>query len=282
MRNSNKTFPYPILYKDTEDLENSSIEFEYKIVESENLKCIVKVELKNKAIRRLLSKKKAKIITHIDCTKTRYRDTINSYEYDFEFEIPNELLSNRVEIASMIVLTEDLEYTNNDFSDDYKGDIYYLVKNNIIAYGEDITLDIEKLSDTLENLPSIFSIIKDESPDQNTMDLEIQESKIVIKLNNQNYELYKELRNNQKLEQVLATIFIIPALVKVLSDFGKLEEDYSHTNWYFSIKNRLKKLGITDNENISDGALKYSQLILGDTFEKTLEVLETLSLEEEE
>lgn len=282
MRNKEKKFPYPVLSKDTDDFIDSSLDFKYTIIENLNFKCNIKVNLNNRILRKLVKKGKALFAVHIECPKTRFRKIITFSDYNFEFEINNKFLANRVEIASMIISAEDLEYRNNQFNEDYEGDIYYVGKNNILAYDNDITFDIERNVDSLENLPSIFSIVEDQELKAPAIALNLTETKIQLKLNSINYGLYKDLRENQNLEQVIASVFIMPALVNVLSSFRELEEDYGNSNWFHSINNRLKEIGIGKTENISEDALKISQEILGDTFSSSLSTLREISFGGEE
>ena len=240
MRNKGKKFPYPVLSKETDDILNSSLDFKYTVIENTNFKCHVKVDLRNSTLKRLINENKASVAIHIECPKTRYREIKTYNKYDFEFEIENKFLSNRVEIASMIIAKEDFLYENSDFNIDYEGDNYFILKNNILAYDDDISFDIERNTDSLENLPSIFSIVEDRESNAAGMDLELTETKVKIKLNHENYEFYKELRNNQEFEQVLASLFIMPSLVNILSSFSELEADYGNSNWFHSINNRLR------------------------------------------
>jgi len=282
MRNKEKKFPYPVLSKDTDDFIDSTLDFTYTIIEDLNFKCNVKVNLNNRILRKLVKKGKALLAVHVECPKTRFRKIITFSDYNFEFEINNKFLANRVEIASMIISAEDLEYRNNQFNEDYEGDIYYVGKNNILAYDNDITFDIERNIDSLENLPSIFSIIEDKELKAPSIALNLTETKIQLKLNSVNYDLYKDIRKNGDLEQVIASLFIMPALVNILSSFRELEEDYGNSNWFHSINKRLKEIGIGKTENISEDALKISQEILGDTFNSSLSILREISLRSDE
>ena len=84
MRNKNKKFPYPVLSKDTEDIINSSLGFKYTVVEDQDFRCHVKVDLVNRSLKKLIKDEKAAIAIHIECPKTRYRE-IKLFR-DFEFE----------------------------------------------------------------------------------------------------------------------------------------------------------------------------------------------------
>ena len=278
MRNKGKQFPYPVLSKETDDVLNSSLDFKYTIIENINFKCHVEVELRNPTLKKLIKENKAAIAVHIECPKTRYREIKTYNKYDFEFEIENKLLSNRVEVASMIVAKENFSYKNANFNSDYEGDNYFILKNNILAYDDDISFDIERNTDSLENLPSIFSIVEDRESNAAGIDLELTETKVKIKLNHENYELYKNLRNNQEFEQVLASLFIMPSLVNILSSFSDLEADYGNSNWFHSINNRLKDIGVSKGEDTGENALKLAQEILGDTFRSSLNTLLEVSI----
>lgn len=282
MKNNNKNFPYPVLCKDNDDILNSELNFEYTPFESKNLKLGVKIELVNEKLEELIKEKLATFVIHIECPKTRYRQIFKSKKREFEIEIPHTSLLNSVEISSMIVTEENIKYTNNKFNEDFYNEVFEIGKNKILGYDDDIKIEIERNSDHLENFPSIFSVVKRDDMGKNIgMDLDYSTNKIRIMLDVENYELYKHLREDQQLEKVLASLFILPALVNVLSDYKNLN-DLETLNWYHSISLRLNELGISDKEEISNNALKIAQQILGDTFKNSLKTLLERSIGDEE
>lgn len=281
MKNNGKKFPYPVLSKDNNDILESHLNFEYIPKESQNLILDVKIDLKNKTIESLIKDKKAIFVTHIECAKTKYRTTFKSFNNNFTVNVDNKSLKGKVDISSMIISTEDINYINEDWNEDYSGDKYYIGKNKILAYDEDYIIDIERNTDSLENLPSIFSIVPNTVYKAPPMDLDTTGNKIKISLNSYNFENYKILYNNQQLEQTLASIFIVPALISVLTDFHK-ESDDCTLNWYLTIERRLNELKIPIDEDLSANALKYTHLILGNNLEVTLDKLKLLSLGDEE
>jgi len=282
VKNNNKNFPYPVLCKDNDDILNSELNFEYTPFESKNLKLGVKIELVNEKLEELIKEKLATFVIHIECPKTRYRQIFKSKKREFEIEIPHTSLLNSVEISSMIVTEENIKYTNNKFNEDFYNEVFEIGKNKILGYDDDIKIEIERNSDHLENFPSIFSVVKRDDMGKNIgMDLDYSTNKIRIMLDVENYELYKHLREDQQLEKVLASLFILPALVNVLSDYKNLN-DLETLNWYHSISLRLNELGISDKEEISNNALKIAQQILGDTFKNSLKTLLERSIGDEE
>ena len=108
--------------------------------------------------------------------------------------------------------------------------------------------------DPLANKPSVFSIRPD---DKATDDIRVdyQDVKIDIFLRREIYDQYQDLRDEPALKTVLASYFVLPALVEVLcfmkDGVSEDDEDIKSRAWYISITNRLKTLKIDLQEQIS-------------------------------
>lgn len=281
MRNSGKLFPYPVLSYESDDILNSKLEFKYNVIEDKDLRCKVEVKLKNKTLRALLKEGKVAYLILVECPKTRFRKAFRFETNEYEFKVSEKELQNRVEVASMIISKEDFDYRNDDFSEDYMGDSFYIKKNNILAYGEDISFNIERNTDNLENLPSIFLIVVNNEKNAESISINLEGDKIKILLKPSIYDLYKELYQDPSQIEILSSLIVVPALVEVIASFKNLEDDYGSTSWYQSINRRLKELKI-NKEEASDTALSTAQRILEDTFETALETLIKGLIEEEE
>lgn len=274
MLNSDKFFPYPVLNNNSEDFRTSKIEFQYTQIETSNFLLHCKLILKNATIKKLLEEKKAIILVNIECLKTRYRVSKVFDKYDFEIEVAEKYLEDKVQVASMIIATQDIpDYTNIDFVDELKDEVFYIKKNAILAFGDDLIFDVERNTDNLENTPSIFTIICDNDYKAKKIATEFTNTKIQIKLNRDTFNLYKILQNNSTIEQILAQSIVYPVLVNIISSFESLEMEYKDAKWFVILNRRLKELRYNDYSKFNTDAISIAQEILGDTFIDSLHML---------
>lgn len=277
MLNSDKFFPYPVLNSNSEDFRASKIEFLYTQLEISNFFLHCKLILKNPTIKRLIEEKKAQILVNIECPKTKYRISKIFNSYDFEIEVLEKYLEDKVQVASMIIATQDIpNYTNVDFINELKNETFYIKKNAILAFGDDLIFDVERNSDNLENTPSIFTLICDKAYKAKEIATEFTNTKIQIKLNEDTFKLYKELQMNKSIEQILAQKIVYPVLVNIISTFDSLESDYKDAKWFIILERRLKELKYTDYTRFPTDAVFIAQKILGDTFINSLHMLKEI------
>ena len=274
MLNSDKFFPYPVLNNNSEDFRTSKIEFQYTQIKTSIFLLHCKLILKNATIKKLLEEKKAIILVNIECLKTRYRVSKVFDKYDFEIEVAEKYLEDKVQVASMIIATQDIpDYTNIDFVDELKDEVFYIKKNAILAFGDDLIFDVERNTDNLENTPSIFTIIRDNDYKAKKIATEFTNTKIQIKLNRDTFNLYKILQNNSTIEQILAQSIVYPVLVNIISSFESLEMEYKDAKWFVILNRRLKELRYNDYSKFNTDAISIAQEILGDTFIDSLHML---------
>lgn len=144
-------------------------------------------------------------------------------------------------------------YTSDEFHADYAGMKFNIEAGCIIAVGDQANFDVYKEVDDIANLPSIFSITKNPSPEIKEMLVEYGSNKIIVKLPFYDFPTYKQLNKDANNIPILNALTIIPALTYVLGEVKMIETEerpeYACYSWYRTIRKVLYKTFEIDIES---------------------------------
>ena len=164
MRKGKRLFPYPTINnsKVLTCYKNSVYSLEYDDLDDENNLLLKNVHIKidNNQIVELISNGKAKVGLIVECSATIYRRIIEIGLEPKDISIPLSELRDKVEVSSFIYATEDQQYTNDDFLEDYSGYTFNIEKYEILAIDDGFTTKVEYDEKEDRKVSSIFSIIK--------------------------------------------------------------------------------------------------------------------------
>jgi hypothetical protein len=170
-------------------------------------------------------------------------------------DISADKIEGVVNLCPFIIATKDIYgYTNDNFNEIYNGITFDLEKGNFIAFGKEIQARIEKESDNLSNVPSIFAVteIKDES--RKDIIIDNSGNKINIQLPSKTFDEFKLATLNPNSMAMIHSMIIIPSLMKCFEDMrsSSLKDEYyvfEDKRWFRSIKKALLNYGITLDED---------------------------------
>jgi hypothetical protein len=240
-----KLYPYPVLAYFSDDYVDSS--FETAIVPKKDgysIRIDFLSDLKNAELTELLMDGKVKIVYHLECAQTGFRTAIQTSDSEFTHIISHKTISGRLQICPFIVAIDILPaYVNSSFHKDYRGFKFLIEAGCVMAVGKQVNIEIEKNISDLSNTPSVFSIIKNADETAMGMIVDMDQKKIVIKLPEKEYYNYKSIKDEAKVQPVLNSLVVIPALTYVLEELNKRDSDeryeYSSYGWYRAIKKAL-------------------------------------------
>ena len=114
-------------------------------------------------MRDLINQNKARIILHIENSKTKYRNTFNLDFGSNEIEVKSSSLNGKIELATLIVLNEEIEYLNSNVTECFQGIKFKLPSGSILGIGSQYSDCIDIETNDLTKLNSIISVIKHEN-----------------------------------------------------------------------------------------------------------------------
>lgn len=252
-----RLYPYPVLAEFNNSYEN--VEFSVlAMIARDGFDIIisVSVRLTDAGLCELIESGKAVLVYHLECPQTGFREIKKTDSYEYTIPIKSEKVSGKLQFCPFIIAqTELLNYYNPNFNSHYNDPIKKIEQGCILAVGKQHNWIIKKNIQDMLNSSSPFRILPniDESQSQMVIEYESME-RIRIKLRAEDYALYKSMKKDPRLKDILNSAIVIPALVFVLgqlqkADTDELEANYADLPWYISIKESLKK---NFNRDIAD------------------------------
>lgn len=227
MRVGKKLFPYPVInnsekvssfkdssfslvYEDDSDDEFLILKDAHLVIDDLNL---VNLMSKGMVIGALV----------IECSATIYRVTKEISLENRDIIIPLSELNDKVYISSFLYAADNItDYKSENFLDDYEDYSFNIEKYDILAADDGFYKIIEYDQEEDQKNDSIFSVIK--TKNINNMLVDINQKKIIIKLPENEYGLYYNLRFNKTYQPLFLSMMAIPALSSVLQKFK--DQDY--------------------------------------------------------
>ena len=262
MKKSNIGFPYPVLCSDNNDYIDSYFTISNEVepfVENNKIGIKINYNLSSPGLSGMIDAGQAKVVLYLESPNTSFREvhTFPKDETEISCTIDAGDLSKSLKIKGMIVSTgsyPSLRFDEHN-RDLFEGMAFSVQKGDILAISNIFEVELS-LIDPLENKPSIFSIRPDDHATQSIRVDIYQPDRINIWLARELHNEYQELREEPKIRTLLASYYVLPALVEAL-EFMKVEdntgddEDIRSGGWYQSLESRLKALNIVLSDETS-------------------------------
>lgn len=269
MQLRSKYFTYPIIVDGGDFYIDSFFETDVeKEMVGYDIKFIMSAKLSNPKLEEMLQQGEVVIVHHIECPQTCYREIIKTQDNIVEKLIKDSEVNGVVQICSFLIANKDIEkYSNDLFSQDYRGFKFDIDSGCVLAVGNQINFHINKVRDDLANTSSIFSIMPNLDPTVNSMKIDLTGDKIAIILPEIAFGIYKSMSTALDLQQAMYSMIIVPALEYVFSEIKLARNQlfiYEDQRWFRNLKKACNKLGISISEETLDNLdiLTTSQLLI--------------------
>lgn len=269
MQLRSKYFTYPIIVDGGDFYIDSSFETDVeKEMVGYDIKFIMSAKLSNPKLEEMLQQGEVVIVHHIECPQTCYREIIKTQDNIVEKLIKDSEVNGVVQICSFLIANKDIEkYSNDLFSQDYRGFKFDIDSGCVMAVGNQINFHINKVRDDLANTSSIFSIMPNLDPTVNSMKIDLTGDKIAIILPEIAFGIYKSMSTALYLQQAMYSMIIVPALEYVFSEIKLARNQlfiYEDQRWFRNLKKACNKLEISISEETLDNLdiLTTSQLLI--------------------
>ncbi len=250
MRKGKRLFPYPTINnsKVLTCYKNSVYSLEYDDLDDENNLLLKNtyIRIENDQIVELIKKGKAKAGLIVECSATIYRKIFDIGIEPKDIAIPLSELRDKVEISSFIYATEDQQYTNDDFLEDYSGYTFNIEKYDILAIDDGFTTKVEYDEKEDKKVSSIFSIIKNMEASEEIMKIESGDKKIKIILPEKQFNYYDTLKDNDNFQNIFFSIIAIPALAMCFEElkynYQDIDEILMQHSWFSAVMKAYKNI----------------------------------------
>jgi hypothetical protein len=280
-------FPHPVLNKFSDDYITSSFSNEITLVrEINDLIFNFKSTLDDSGLLKLIEEEKAEFVFHIECSQMFYREIVTTKMIETIFGINEKRIQGKVNVCSFIIAKENINtYYNDNFHEDYDDTKFSITKGNILAMGNQVNFTITKDTEDLFKIPSIFSIIREDTDENIGAKIDADRDKIKITLNNEDFSNYGILASRPDLQPSLHGMLIYPALIQVFERIKHSDiEEFEDRRWFRAINGKLKQGGLELNKEIIElrGSDTLAQRLLGLPINRALTALVNIGEEDEE
>lgn len=256
MNYNNRAYPHPVLGIDNNINDTFEVNFNISADKGE-ISISLEYRLSNKDLTKLIKSRIVTFCIQIYCKGTLYREVFTSYKFlPKTIKIPATRLHEHVEADFFICACDEiLNYTNSEFSADYKGYTFLIEKGDILAYGGKGIFYANK---SFEELKSVSAFMNIDSGDKKIMPMYnyYDGDKITIYLSQSSYELYQKVKNEKTYTDTLHSSVVLPALAEAIrfleSDDSK---EYLDRKWYALLEKLIQS-------NATDDPLQTAQKIL--------------------
>ncbi len=288
MKLKNNYYTYPVLKIDSPFYEKSKFDIDVNIAnEVFNVVFTFNASIYNDKLMNMLNHDEVKLVYHIECPKTSFRQSFSTNDISFVASIPTGYVDERVEVNSFLVANHDIiGYDNDDFASDFRGFSFDIPRGCPVAIGEGYLFDITKAHDELKDTASIFSIIPIEDPMFNSVEYKLDGQKILICLPKEVHQKYAILSSNIELQSVMHSMLIVPGLIYILNVLQSNDDynEYDSCRWFRALR-KACELQKVDISNLADvDVVNLAQKLIDNPIKKSFEYLynDTLGMIDDE
>lgn len=280
MQLRSKYYTYPVITEDADFYIDSSFTSDVdQDIDGYNIVLILRYELKNPGLEELMKAGKVKVAHHIECSQTCYRKLILTEENEHRFVIRDGEVNGKVQVCSFLVAMEDIpHYSNELFSQDYKGFNFNIEHGCVMAVGSQIDLRINKIKDDLANTSSIFSIIPNYDETITNIIVDISGNKIVISVPEKSFAIYSNMSATMDIQPIMHSMLIIPALTYALTELMESKDElynYEDYRWFRCLRKACEQINISFEESIIENIKPFdlAQKLLDSPIPKAMDYL---------
>ena len=251
-----KNYPYPVLGGGSADYkEGNSFSVDIKAFSNaKQLKMEITPHLQQQQLKEMIQQSIAKIICHVECAQTAYREVYKlkgDGETD-EILIPSGLLVGSIQVSPFVVAAKPIDaYGNSEFGESCAGMVFPIDEGGILAVAQTIPLYVKIKNSKFAEINSPIVITVD--PDEKSTCMRVDAADLIqIYLPKKMYTAYKQLDDGKsisnigpKVHDILLSMVVVPALVEVLSLLGELKDEprdvsaFSSTQWYAPVNEQV-------------------------------------------
>lgn len=283
---TDKMYPYPVLADFLDDYKDNGAFYVKMAYSHEGYEHRVEVSasLSDEGLASLIRSGKASFTYHVECHQTGYRKIYQTDKEKTVIPLSNKKVRGKVQVCAFITAKKDLHgWSSSSFNDDYAGMKFDIDTGSVLAVcSNQLNLTVSDKIDDLADAPSIFNIIQNKDEKERTVLVDEGGDKISVILPFNEFLVFKTLNSSSRMQPVLYSMTLVPALVFVLEKIKSMTQDdrdqyESQYSWYRSIKKALKANFNTDLDSQRDlddlNSVKMAQDLIGVPFDDAVAVL---------
>lgn len=278
MKYKNVSLPYPVLgiYDDVYPLlEDGCVQMADPIKTATEYLFGIVLTQHNKDITRLVDDGKALYACEVTCKSTFLRRCYKSKEPHFDIKLSRKNVNGRIEFQCYIAVTSQLlNYTNEDFNEDYNGFSFDLEAGDMLAVFPMAWWNTNIKFDKLYAAGSFMQIVEAADGVEQTW-FNLDEDRIMIEMPHDLFVQYQRIGNS--FPEIIHSSLVHNALVYALSNLGEYKD--KGKLWADSLMVRLSDPQF-EQYDLTDMAQVYriADILLQNPYKRMLDCLEKIAM----
>lgn len=252
-------YPYPVLGGKAVAFNGDCVFAASFRAFSNSKKVVIEIapELKEPNLEHLLTTGEARLLCHIECPATTYREvkdvpaTANT-NAPFKVELLSGLIAKRVEVNLVIVANSHLsQYGGDSLVGIYHGRTFDVEQGALLAVTQTFSFDVQVKDSRITDAKSPVQICPDPDETVKIMSVKMECQEITVFLPQDQFKVYKSMDDGKSISSsgnrnhdLLISLVVVPALVEVLARIALCDElpegrrnveQYSGYDWYAPI-----------------------------------------------
>ena len=209
--------------------------------------------LESAFMKRLISKKKAKICVIVQCSKTYKREVHAIEGMDWELRLPLADYADKITLSPHIASTEAIkQFRSTEQHDEFNGIAIDVPAGSILARGSDVDLTI----DSLQTLTAAIRLLTGDGLERGEYRIDVGDDYINIYMDEETRQDVELLRKSN-MRMLFQSVYMV-ALTHALQN---IERD-DNRKWAESLKKTLVANNITVDDELKMNAYKHAQKLL--------------------
>lgn len=231
-----KYYPYPVLGGKAVAFSGDCMFGAKFNALSNSKKVVVEVtpELKEPTIESLIATGDARLVCHIECPATAYREIRDvALGVCQKLEIPAGLVARRVQVNAVVVANVHLpQYGCGTFVGLYKGRTFDVEQGGLLAVAETYAFDVDLKDSRISDARSPVQICPDSDESAKSIHVNMDGDEIEVYVPPAQFKTYKSMDDGKSVSasgsrnhDLLIAIVAVPALVEVMSRLAQSQLD---------------------------------------------------------
>ena len=276
MKINNLSLPHPVLGLNDDILGKYEPQLQVTLAR-DKITMDVQHVLMCEDIQSRIASGEAAFCVELNCTKTIYRNSFISQDANQKIEVPSDLLRDRVAVSFFIIaIKEILNYAPKEAHPDYRDYRFVLNVGDVMGVGEgDASFMAEKDWVAAKTVSSFIAIIPG-NEQAGPMDIDLSDSKVIVRLSKDDYQRYANSRESEY-APIFHSAIVLPVLTYAVSEMI-LDENvgiYENKKWCqvlndFKENDERFRAEAWDTSN----APRLAQMILDNPLNRTLSTIQ--------
>lgn len=244
-----KSYLYPVLRPQSDDYPKAEFEVTVNVDRIENTTALV-VEadfmLSDPDLLNLVEQGSARYVLQVRSPKTYYRSSFSTGENHIRADFPNGRLAERTEFSPFLVATKPIhDFRASGWHEDYAGMSFAIETGSVLAVDQHVeyTIDVTEEGD----VGSIFELVETGKIPDGMWGIDHGNDRVHIEMSPQDcarFKVARESANNRPEAAYIMNSIYLPALIWLLVEGDKDNEELSDRRWFRALDACLSRKGL--------------------------------------